>query len=52
MAGVIRNPESSINEHKVIIKAFRDKGIFTARRLAVQHTAPTREALQNVNKIA
>jgi len=48
IAGVIRNPEESIKEHKQLIKALREKDINTARVTAIQHTAPTREALQNM----
>jgi hypothetical protein len=31
-----------------LIKALREKDINTARVTAIQHTAPTREALQNM----
>jgi len=48
LAGVIRNPDDTLREHKILIKALREKDFNTARSVAVQHTTPTRDALQNL----
>jgi DNA-binding GntR family transcriptional regulator len=47
MGGLIRKPSESLSDHKILIKALREKDVETARRTAVEHVAQSRRSLQN-----
>lgn len=47
MGGIIRKPSESLSDHKILIKALRERDVETARRTAVGHVAQSRRSLQN-----
>ena len=47
MGGIIRKPSESLNEHKMLIKALKERDAETARKIAAGHAAQSRISLQN-----